>query len=337
MMKENRILLAHGGGGTMMHNLIGETILGKLGNPILNALGDSAVIQISNQRIAFTTDSFVVRPLFFNGGDIGRLAVCGTVNDLAMAGARPLFLSLGFIIEEGLESEVFERVVESIRLTAEEARVMVVTGDTKVVEKGKADGIFVNTSGIGVIRPGVVISAGRVKAGDVVMINGNMGDHGIAVISRREGLAFETEITSDCTPLNHLVSRILDSCEDIHFFRDPTRGGVAATLNEVADQAKVRLELFEKDLPVNPHTQAACDMLGFDPLYVPNEGKMIVICEAADAERVLGVMREDANGRDTAIIGRVTEEGEGVVLLHTKVGGKRIVDMPYGEQLPRIC
>jgi len=336
-MKENRILLAHGGGGTMMHNLIGETILGKLGNPILNALGDSAVVQISNQRIAFTTDSFVVRPLFFNGGDIGKLAVCGTVNDLAMAGARPLFLSLGFIIEEGLEGEVFERVVDSIREAAAEARVMVVTGDTKVVEKGKADGLFINTSGIGVIRPGVVISAARVKAGDVVLINGDMGDHGIAVISKREGLSFETEIASDCAPLNHLVSRILDVCEDIHFFRDPTRGGVAATLNEVAEQAKVKIELFEKDLPVNPRTRAACDMLGFDPLYVPNEGKTLVICHAEDAEKVLAVMREDIYGRNAAIIGRVTEEGEGIVLLHTKVGGKRIIDMPYGEQLPRIC
>lgn len=336
-MKEKRILMAHGGGGTMMHSLVGETILGKLGNPILNALGDSAVLQLGSQRIAFTTDSFVVQPLFFNGGDIGSLAVCGTVNDLAMAGAKPLFLSLAFIVEEGFEGDVLDRILESIRVTAEEARVLVVTGDTKVVEKGKADGIFINTSGVGVIRPGVVIAAQRARPGDVVIVNGDIGDHGIAVISRREGLAFETEILSDCAPLNHLVSAILDACEDIHCFRDPTRGGVAATLNEIADQAKVRIELYEKDIPVSAGTRGACDLLGFDPLYVPNEGKVLVFCPEEHAETVLAAMRGNERGRGAAIIGRVTEKGEGVVLLHTKIGGKRIVDMPYGEQLPRIC
>ena len=336
-MKEERVLLAHGGGGTMMHNLVGETILGKLGNPILNALGDSAVLEFGDRRIAFTTDSFVVQPLFFKGGDIGKLSVCGTVNDLAMAGARPLFLSLGFIVEEGLEGEILERILESIRAAAEEAEVRVVTGDTKVVEKGKADGIYINTSGVGEIRPGVSIAAENAKPGNAVLINGNMGDHGIAVISEREGLSFETEICSDCAPLNHLASRILDVCDEVHCFRDPTRGGVAATLNEIAGQAKVRIELFEKDLPVSPGARGACDLLGFDPLYVPNEGKMLVICPEERAETVLNEMRSDGYGRDSAIIGRVTEEGEGVVLLHTRIGGMRIVDMPYGEQLPRIC
>ena len=321
----------------MMHNLVGETILGKLGNPILDALGDSAVLEFGDRRIAFTTDSFVVRPLFFRGGDIGKLAVCGTVNDLAMVGARPLYLSLGFIVEEGLESETLERILESIRITAEEAEVQIVTGDTKVVEKGKADGIYINTSGVGTIRPGVAVAAQRVKAGDVVLINGGMGDHGVAVISEREGLSFETEIASDCAPLNHLVSRLLDVCKDIHCFRDPTRGGVAATLNEIAEQAKVKIELHEKDLPVSPAVRGACDILGFDPLYVPNEGKMLAFCPEEHAEAVLNAMRSDRYGRDSAIIGRVTEEGEGVVLLHTGIGGVRIVDMPYGEQLPRIC
>ncbi len=330
-------MLAHGGGGTMMHNLVGETILGKLGNPILDALGDSAVLEFGERRIAFTTDSFVVQPLFFRGGDIGKLAVCGTVNDLAMVGARPLYLSLGFIVEEGLESETLERILESIRITAEEAEVQIVTGDTKVVEKGKADGIYINTSGVGTIRPGVAVAAQRVKAGDVVLINGGMGDHGIAVISEREGLSFETEIASDCAPLNHLVSRLLDVCKDIHCFRDPTRGGVAATLNEIAEQAKVKIELHEKDLPVSPAVRGACDLLGFDPLYVPNEGKMLAFCPEEHAEAVLSEMRRDVRGRDSAIIGRVTEEGEGIVLLHTGIGGVRIVDMPYGEQLPRIC
>ncbi len=321
----------------MMHNLVGETILGKLGNPILDALGDSAVLEFGDRRIAFTTDSFVVQPLFFRGGDIGKLAVCGTVNDLAMVGARPLYLSLGFIVEEGLESETLERILESIRITAEEAEVQIVTGDTKVVEKGKADGIYINTSGVGTIRPGVAVAAQRVRAGDVVLINGGMGDHGIAVISEREGLSFETEIASDCAPLNHLVSRLLDVCEDIHCFRDPTRGGVAATLNEIAGQAKVKIELHEKDLPVSPAVRGACDILGFDPLYVPNEGKVLAFCPEEHAEAVLNEMRSDKYGRDSAIIGRVTEEGEGVVLLHTGIGGVRIVDMPYGEQLPRIC
>ena len=321
----------------MMHNLVGETILGKLGNPILDALGDSAVLEFGDQRIAFTTDSFVVQPLFFRGGDIGKLAVCGTVNDLAMVGARPLYLSLGFIVEEGLENETLERILESIRITAEEAEVQVVTGDTKVVEKGKADGIYINTSGVGTIRPGVAVAAQRVKAGDVVLINGGMGDHGVAVISEREGLSFETEIASDCAPLNHLVSRLLDVCKDIHCFRDPTRGGVAATLNEIAEQAKVKIELHEKDLPVSPAVRGACDLLGFDPLYVPNEGKMLTFCHEEHAETVLSEMRSDRYGRDSAIIGRVTEEGEGIVLLHTGIGGVRIVDMPYGEQLPRIC
>ena len=330
-------MLAHGGGGTMMHNLVGEIILGKLGNPILDALGDSAVLEFGDRRIAFTTDSFVVQPLFFRGGDIGKLAVCGTVNDLAMVGARPLYLSLGFIVEEGLESETLERILESIRITAEEAEVQIVTGDTKVVEKGKADGIYINTSGVGTIRPGVAVAAQRVKAGDVVLINGGMGDHGVAVISEREGLSFETEIASDCAPLNHLVSRLLDVCKDIHCFRDPTRGGVAATLNEIAEQAKVKIELHEKDLPVSPAVRGACDILGFDPLYVPNEGKMLAFCPEEHAEAVLNAMRSDRYGRDSAIIGRVTEEGEGVVLLHTGIGGVRIVDMPYGEQLPRIC
>jgi len=336
-MREDRVMLAHGGGGTMMHNLVGETILGKLGNPILNALGDSAVLEFGDRRLAFTTDSFVVQPLFFKGGDIGKLAVCGTVNDLAMAGADARYLSLGLIVEEGLEGETLERILESIRMASEEARVRIVTGDTKVVEKGKADGIFINTSGVGVIRPGVDVAARRVRPGDAVLINGNVGDHGIAVLSRREGLAFETEIASDCAPLNLLVGRVLDVCEHVHCFRDPTRGGVAATLNEIADQAKVRIELSEKDLPVSPGTRGACDLLGFDPLYVPNEGKMLIFCPEQGAGRLVEEMQGDKYGHDAAVIGHVTEKGEGVVLLHTRIGGTRIVDMPYGEQLPRIC
>ena len=336
-MKTKRIQMDHGAGGRASHDLVAKTFMPALANPILKELNDSALLNFQDVRLAMSTDSYVVDPIFFPGGDIGSLAVHGTVNDLAMRGAQPCYLSVGFILEEGLEITDLKKLLTSMAEAAREAGVQVVAADTKVVERGKADRIFINTAGVGIIAPGVDIAGQNAKPGDFVLINGPVGDHGIAVLSTREGLSFQTEIQSDSAPLNKLVSDMLEVSRNIHVLRDPTRGGVATALNEVANQSAVGIELEESSLPVRPEVNAACEMLGLDPLYVANEGKVLVMVAPEDADQVLYKMRQHPLGRDSCIIGRVVSEHPGRVVLHTGIGGRRIVDMLSGEQLPRIC
>jgi len=341
-MSEDRLLLAHGGGGTLMRDLIEKTIAPRLPRAETIGLEDSAVLDTPGGRVAFTTDSYVVRPLFFPGGDIGRLAVCGTVNDLAMAGAVPRYVSLALIVEEGLPLRDLERILDSIQTAAKEAAVEIVTGDTKVVERGSADGLFINTAGIGFVPDGVSLGPAEVKPGDRVIVNGPIGDHGIAIVSEREGLEFRTPVVSDVAPLGSVVAGML-AAADVHCLKDPTRGGVAAALNEivagdggVVAAAGVGIRLHEAAIPIRPEVRGACDMLGFDPLYVANEGKVIVICPEAGADAIVQALSGDALG-PPAVIGEVTESDPGIVTMATGVGGTRIVDWPYGEQLPRIC
>jgi hydrogenase expression/formation protein HypE len=336
-MKTTRIQMDHGAGGRASHDLVAKTFMPALANPILTELNDSALLNFQDVRLAMSTDSYVVDPIFFPGGDIGSLAVHGTVNDLAMRGAQPCYLSVGFILEEGLELTDLEKLLTSMAEAATEAGVQVVAADTKVVERGKADRIFINTAGVGIVAPGVDIAGQNGKPGDFVLINGPVGDHGIAVLSTREGLSFQTEIKSDSAPLNGLVSDMLEVSRNIHVLRDPTRGGVATALNEVAKQSAVGIELEESNLPVRPEVNAACELLGLDPLYVANEGKVLVVVAPEDAHQVLNKMRQHPLGRESCIIGRVVSEHPGRVVLHTGIGGRRIVDMLSGEQLPRIC
>jgi len=337
-IESDRILIAHGGGGTAMQELVREIFVPAFNNQFLEPLQDSAVIEeLAEDRLAFTTDAYVVRPLFFPGGDIGRLAVSGTVNDLAMAGARPLYISLSVIIEEGFPVEQLRAIAHSISATAEEARVKVVTGDTKVVEKGAADGIFISTAGIGVIETDLEICSDRADDGDAVIISGYLGDHGIAVMSKREGMDFKSEVRSDVAPLAGLVQEILDADIEIHVLRDPTRGGAAAALNEIAQSSEVGIRLHAAKIPVRPEVLSACDILGLDPLYVANEGKLIALCPLDHARKLLALMRKHPLGANAAIIGEVTSEWLGHVIMETEIGGTRIVEMPYGEQLPRIC
>ena len=333
---KDRILLAHGSGGKLAHDLVEKGFLQALSNPILAKLDDSAVFDFEG-RLAFTTDSYVVSPIFFPGGDIGKLAVCGTVNDLAMSGAKPLYLSLSFIIEEGLLRSELERIVGSIQEVAEEAEVKIVTGDTKVVHRGSADKLFINTAGLGIIPEGVNVSGSNARPGDKVILSGPIGDHGIAVLSQREGLGFSTKLESDCAPLNSLVSEMLEVSKNIHCLRDPTRGGLATTLNELATQSKVSIRIEEERIPVREEVLAACEMLGFDPLYIANEGKLVAIVPAEDANRVLEVMQKNHYGKDAAIIGEVRAEHPGRVVMKTRLGSSRIVDMLVGDILPRIC
>jgi len=334
-MKDDVILLAHGSGGRLMHDLIRKSIAGPLTNPILDKMDDSAVLDIKG-KLAFTTDSYVVKPIFFPGGDIGRLAICGTVNDLSTTGAVPRYLSLSLIIEEGLAFTDLEKIMSSIVAAATEAEVKVVTGDTKVVDKGSADKLFINTSGVGVIPDGVNISGANARPGDKIIVSGTIGDHGIAVMSQREGLKFNSPIASDCAPLNHLVAKMIKA-GDIHCLRDPTRGGLATTLSEFAAQSRVGIQFTESSLPVNPAVAGACELLGLDPLYVANEGKMVVVVAAADANRVLAQMKETRYGRDATIIGEVIAEHPGRVIMETRLGSYRVVDLLAGELLPRIC
>ncbi|MCX7911941.1 MAG: hydrogenase expression/formation protein HypE [Dehalococcoidales bacterium] len=331
-----KVLLAHGSGGRLMHELI-ESFLGELRNPLLERMDDSAVFDSPGHRLAFTTDSYTVSPLFFPGGDIGRLAVCGTVNDLAMSGARPLYLSLAFIIEEGFALADLKKVLRSIKEAAEEAGVKVITGDTKVVNRGKADGLFINTSGIGIVPEGVEVSASRAAPGDMVIVSGNLGEHGIAVLSQREGLRFEIPVASDTAPLNGLVGEMLGASPNIHCLRDPTRGGLAATLNEFARSSRVGIRIEEEKIPVDGAVLAACEMLGLDPLYIANEGKLVAIVAPQDAAIVLAAMKRHRYGRNAAIIGEVVAARSGEVMLKTRFGSSRIIDMPAGELLPRIC
>ena len=336
--QHDTVQLGHGSGGRMMADLIGKLFLWAFDNPVLNALEDAAVLEVNGQRLAFSTDSFVVDPIFFPGGNIGELAVNGTVNDVAMSGARPLFLSVGMILEEGLPLEELRRVVESMREAARRAGVVIVTGDTKVVNKGKGDKLFINTAGLGVIVHGFVPSSHRVLPGDVLILNGGIAEHGIAILSQREGLAFETPVRSDTAALNGLVEVILRAGgEAVHALRDPTRGGLAATLNEFAEASQVEIEVDEESIPLREPVAAACELLGLDPLYVANEGKLVAAVSPERAEKVLEAMRAHPLGESAAVIGKAKAGAPGRVVLNTLIGGSRIVDLPVGEQLPRIC
>jgi hydrogenase expression/formation protein HypE len=330
------VILGHGSGGTLSRDLLNRLFLPELGKAAPRALDDSAVVTIDGQRYALTTDSHVVAPLFFPGGDIGRLAICGTVNDLAMVGAMPTALTCGFVIEEGLSFDVLQRVVASMKEAAQEACVFIAAGDTKVVQKGGADKLFINTSGMGKISDRINISGANAKEGDVVIISGSIGDHGIAVLSAREGLGFETTLESDVAPLNHLVQVMIQAGE-VHVLRDPTRGGVATSLVEISEQSNVVIELNEQSLPFKPAVKAACEMLGFDPLYVANEGKLIAFVKESDARNVLNVMKKTKYGENATVIGKVIGSGKSQVRLKTAIGGTRLVDMLPGEMLPRIC
>jgi len=331
------VTLAHGSGGKAAHELVTRFFLPYFDNPILRTLDDQGVFNIEGRRLALTTDTYVVDPLFFRGGDIGRLSICGTVNDLAVCGARAVYLSAGFVIEEGFSIEKLERILLSMKEAAEEARVAVITADTKVVERGACDGLFINTSGIGELPEGVEISSKLVEAGDVVLVSGNIGEHGIAIISQREGIGFETEIASDCAPLSEMVDAILAVGLRPHAMRDPTRGGLATTLNEIAMASGVEVEIEETLVPVSVPVKSACDLLGFDPFYVANEGKLVAFVPERQAQDTLSIMRENRYGRHAAIIGRVVSKGEARVYMKTKIGGRRFVDMLVGEQFPRIC
>jgi len=333
---EDRVLLAHGSGGKLSHDLIAKSFISALANPILNKLDDSAVFKLNGQ-LAFTTDSYTVSPIFFPGGDIGKLAVCGTVNDLAMSGAVPLYLSLSFIIEEGLLITELKSIVNSIHQAAVEAGVSIVTGDTKVVNRGSADKLFINTAGIGMIPAGINISAANAVPGDKIIINGNIGDHGIAVLSQREGFKFQVPVNSDCTSLNKLVAEMLKISKNIHCLRDPTRGGLATTLSDFAEQSHVGIKIEEGKIPVDKAVLAACELLGFDPLYIANEGKVVAVVPSADADSVLKKMKQNQYGTEATIIGEVVEAHPGQVVMKTSLGASRIVDMPVGELLPRIC
>jgi len=336
-MKEDRILLSHGSGGKLSFNLTKKLFLSNFNNPYLKRLDDGAVLNIEGLKLAYTTDSYTVDPLFFKGGNIGELAVYGTVNDLAMCGATPLYLSCSFIIEEGFSLSMLEKIVLSMREASVVARVDIVTGDTKVVNRGAADKIFINTSGVGIVKEGVNISGSNAKVGDVVMINGPIGSHEIAVLSEREGLKFETDIKSDTAPLSSLVADMLKVNEGIHVLRDPTRGGLSTTLNEIALSSKVDIEINESDISIQEEVRAACEILGYDPLYLANEGKLVAFIPWEIAPDMLKKMKKNKYGKESKIIGKVVKKSEGKVYLNTTIGGKRIVDMLTGEQLPRIC
>jgi hydrogenase expression/formation protein HypE len=335
--RHQQIVLGHGSGGKLSAQLLEQVFLPAFSNPLLNKLDDQAVLEINGSRLAFTTDAFVVTPLFFPGGDIGRLAINGTVNDLAMSGARPLYLSAAFILEEGLGTEDLVRVVQSMRQAADSAGVQLVAGDTKVVNKGKGDKLFVSTTGIGIIDKPVNISADRARPDDQIILSGYIGDHGMAILSQRENLEFEGVIESDCAALHGLVADILEVTPDIHCLRDPTRGGVATILNEIAARSRVGMLLKETVIPVRDTVRGACEILGLDPLYVANEGKLIAIVPKEVSAAVVKSMRRNSLGQGACIIGEVLAENPGMVLMKTEIGGTRILDTLFGEQLPRIC
>jgi hydrogenase expression/formation protein HypE len=359
-MAADSIQLAHGSGGQLSQQLIRDLFLERFSNPILAELEDAAVIQCPHHvsvsdptlgaspggndaeapvssQLAFTTDSYVVTPPIFPGGDIGKLAVCGTVNDLAMRGAQPLHMSAGFILEEGLPLRDLEQIVESMARTAVEVGAQIVTGDTKVVNRGSADRIFISTSGIGLIPRGVHISAAKVREGDTVLVSGTLGDHGMAIMIQREGLTFESQLASDCAPLNGLVMELLRAAPHLHCMRDPTRGGLTTALNEIAERARVGIEIEESAIPVRDEVRAACELLGLDPLYVANEGKLVAVVPPGEADAALTALRDHPLGHQAAIIGQTTEAHPGRVVVHTSLGARRILGMLVGEQLPRIC
>jgi hydrogenase expression/formation protein HypE len=332
-----KILLAHGGGGRLMHDLLEKIFLPAFANPALETRHDSAVLNVGGMRLGFTTDAYVVHPLFFPGGDIGTLAVNGTVNDLAMSGARPLWLSAGFILEEGLPVGTLERLVASMRRAAQEANVHLVAGDTKVVDQGKGDGIFICTAGVGVLEHQLSIAPQSVRPGDAILLSGDVGRHGMAILSVREGLAFESPIESDCAPLAAAVLALLEGGIEVHCLRDLTRGGLATALIEIAQGAGVPFRIDEVSVPVNEAVQGACELLGFDPLYVANEGRFVAFVPAAQADRALTLLRGDPQGTGACVIGEVTTETSALVTLRSRIGASRLLDMLSGEQLPRIC
>lgn len=334
---EDSILLAHGSGGKLSHQLIRDFFLPHYENPVLDKLDDAAKLTLTGDHLAYTTDSYVVNPLFFKGGDIGRLAICGTVNDLAMMGAKPLYLTASFIIEEGFRLATLKKILSSMKEASEEAGVEVVAGDTKVVEKGAADKLFITTSGIGALEKGLNISGANARAGDRVILSGHIAEHGMAILVQREGIELEVEIKSDVAPLNHLVTQMLKVTKKIKCLRDPTRGGLATTLNELASQSGVSIRIEEEKLPIKEEVRGVCEILGLDPLYIGNEGKLIAVVACEDSQSVLEKMREHPYGTGAQIIGEVVEEPTGRVFMKSSIGGTRIVDMLAGEQLPHIC
>ena len=336
-MNTDTILLDHGSGGKISHRLTTELILPIFGNEILDPLNDGAAVDVGGQRLAFSTDSYTVDPLFFPGGNIGDLAVNGTVNDVAMCGGLPRYLSLGLILEEGFPMADLETILRAARRAADEAGVQVVTGDTKVVPKGAADRIFINTAGFGPIPDGIAVGSTQARAGDRIVLSGTLADHGATILTRREGLAFEADVRSDSAPLNRMVRSVFEACEQVHVLRDPTRGGLGTALNEIAGQSGVGIRIHEDRIPVRPEVAGICELLGFDPLYLANEGKMIAIVPAASADAAVAAMQKSPYGRDACIIGEVVADSPGRVVMTTRIGGSRIVDMLAGEQLPRIC
>ena len=336
-MEKNKILLDHGSGGKISHDFLTDTLLPIFDNPILAQLHDGAVLTMGGTRLAFSTDSFVVDPIFFPGGDIGDLAVNGTVNDVAMCGARPLFISVGLIIEEGFSMAFLKQILTSMQKAAQTAGVHIVTGDTKVVPKGAADKIFINTTGIGEIPEHVHISGDQAKPGDCIILSGTLADHGMTILNQREKLAFESKVKSDTAALNHLVAKMLAVCPDIHVLRDPTRGGLGTALNEVAKASGVGIQIQEDAIPIKGDVAGMCELLGIDPLYVANEGKLFTVVPAESTEVVLDCMKKDPRGADSAVIGEVVADYPGKVLMKTIIGGTRIVPMLAGDQLPRIC
>ena len=338
LQHNDKIVLGHGSGGKMMNDLIRNIFLPPLDNPILRVGDDAGVVTTNgNTYLSISTDAHVVSPLFFPGGDIGKLAVCGTVNDVAMMGAKPLYLTASFILEEGLEIETLINIVNSMKEVSDEAGVQLIAGDTKVVEKGKADGVYISTTGIGTVYPMVSISGEQAKPGDQIILSGPIGDHGIAVLGARGELGFTSDIKSDVAPLNHLIETMINTSKEIHVLRDPTRGGVASVLNEIANQSNVGIIIDEETIPVNPSVQAACEMLGFDPLYIANEGKLVTFVSERDSKKVLEAMHQTKYGENAVIIGRVNQTPKKRVLMNTLIGSTRVVDILAGELLPRIC
>jgi hydrogenase expression/formation protein HypE len=336
-MKTDNILLDHGSGGKISHSLITDIMLPIFNNPILSQLNDGAIFDIEGKRLAFSTDTYVVDPIFFPGGNIGTLSINGTVNDIAMCGATPLFLSAGLIIEEGFPLADLKTILQEMSIAAEKAGVKVVTGDTKVVPKGAADKIFINTSGIGIIPKNMDIASHRARPGDKIILSGSIADHGITILTQREGMTFDSSVASDTAPLNHMVKNMLSVCKNIHVLRDPTRGGIGTALNEIAIKSEIGIKIYEEKIPVKNEVAAICELLGFDPVYIANEGKLLAFVPPDHVEKVLDVIRENRFGREACIIGEVVEDNPRKVFMQTRIGGTRIVDMLTGEQLPRIC
>jgi len=336
-IKNGRVDMTHGSGGRAMAQLIDELFIKYFDNNLIRQGNDQALYPVEKGRMVISTDGHVISPIFFPGGNIGSLSIHGTVNDVAMSGAKPLYLSVGFILEEGFPFTDLEKIVISMAKAAENAGVQIITGDTKVVEKGKADGIYITTTGVGVVDDGIQISGDLAQLGDAIIVSGSMGDHGVAIMSQRENLQFETKLQSDSAALNSLIAEMVKVAPDIHCLRDPTRGGLATTLNEIAQQSKVGMIINEEHIPVKPAVHAACELLGLDPLYVANEGKLICICKQQDAQKLIASMQQHPNGKDAAIIGEVIKDELGFVQMKTVFGGNRIVDWLIGDQLPRIC